>query len=181
MKKTMSTEKIIEYYIKLAKKESKHKKVYIQRKNGLIYFSNGEFIASFATIRKEALVFLQETFNFAAGEDDFCLEVLGDYCKNSETTIAEYVPTTLEDGSLLYIGVSAEDTRKTVYAFSDGEKLFVYDEKYVRPIKWGTFSKAHLPNSIYTMCIYTEIDIEIAVLPNIDRAQFEKIAKLMNR
>lgn len=65
--KKMSAEKILEYYIKLAKKEAKVRKVYIQRKGATIYFSNGEFIASFAVVRENMIDFLQETFNFTAG------------------------------------------------------------------------------------------------------------------
>lgn len=65
--KKMSAEKILEYYIKLAKKETKVKKVYIQRKGNTIYFTNGEFIASFAAVRENMVDFLQETFNFIAG------------------------------------------------------------------------------------------------------------------
>ena len=180
MKKT-STEKVLEYYIKLAKKETKVKKVYIQRKDATIYFSNGEFICSFATFRENMIDFLQETFNFTAGDDNFCIECLGDYCVKSKRTIAEFMPTELKDGSLLYTGVSAEDTRRTVYAFSDGENLFAYDEKYVKPIKWCTFGKALVQNTKFTMCVYMNIDIFIAVLPNIDYTQFAKIARLMNK
>lgn len=181
MKKT-NTEKTLEYYIKLAKKEAKHRKIYIQRKDDTIYFSNGDFIVSFATIRKNTLEFLQETFNFTSGKDNFCFETLGeDYCKNSGTTIAEYMPTMLENGEMFYTGINAEDTHRTACAFSDGQNLFVYNEKYVKPIKWEMFGKAHLSNSIYTMCVYTELDVEIAILPIVDHAQFTKIAKLLNK
>lgn len=179
MKKT-SSEKVLEYYIKLAKKETKVKKVYIQRKDATIYFSNGEFIASFATFRENMFDFLQETFNFTAG-GNFCIECLGDYCVKSEQTIAEFMPTTLEEDSLYYTGVSAEDARRTVYAFSDGEKLFAYDEKYVKPIKWCTFGKALVRNTKFTMCVYMNLDISIAVLPNINCTQFAKVARLMNK
>lgn len=179
--KKMSADKILEYYIKLAKKEAKIKKVYIQRKDATIYFSNGEFIASFATIRKNAINFLQETFGFAVGEGDFCVECLGDYTHNSEQTIAEFMPTRLEDGMLFYTGVSAEDTRSTVCAFMDGEKLFVYNEKYVKPIKWCTFGKAYLRNTISTMCVYMNLDVSIAILPNINYEPFVKFASLMNK
>lgn len=176
--KKMSAEKVLKYYIKLAKKETKRRKVYIQRKDATIYFSNGEFIASFATVRENMIDFLQETFNFTAG-GNFCVECLGDYCFKSEQTIAEYMPTTLEDGSLLYTGISAEDARCTLYAFSDGEKLFAYDEKYVKPIRWCTFGKAHLPNTIYTMSIYINLDVSIVILPNVNHEQFAKFAKLL--
>lgn len=178
--KKMSAEKVLEYYVKLAKKEAKVRKVYIQRKGATIYFSNGEFIASFAVVRENMIDFLQDTFNFIAG-GNFCVECLGDYCIKSEQTLAEYMPTTLEDGSLFYTGVSAEDTRRTVYAFSDGEKLFAYDEKYFKPIKWCTFGKAHLRNTKFTMCVYMNLDISIAVLPNVDHTQFAKVARLMNK
>lgn len=178
MKKT-SAEKVLEYYIKLAKKETKVRKVYIQRKDATIYFSNGEFICSFATFRENTIDFLQETFNFTAGDDNFCIECLGDYCVKSEHTIAEFMPTVLESDSLYYTGVSAEGHRRTVYAFSDGEKLFVYNEKYVKPIKWCTFGKALVRNTKFTMCVYMNLDISIAVLPNIDYTQFAKVAKLM--
>lgn len=181
MKKT-STEKTIKYYIKLAKKESKRRKLYIQRKNDTIFFSNGAFIVSFSAVRKDMLNFLQETFDFVAGEEDFCVEVLNDYCKNSEITISRYMPTTLEDGTLFYTGVNAEETRRTIYAFSDNVNLFAYDEKYVKPIKWGMFGKAHLPNSIYTMCVYIEMDLQIVVFPIVKHnSQFVKIAKLLNK
>lgn len=180
MKKT-DTAKILEYYIKLAKKETKVRKVYIQRKDATIYFSNGNFIVCFATIRNDAIKLMRDTFNFTAGEDDFCIACHGDYCIKSEQTIAEFMPTELEDGSLFYTGVSAEDTRRTVYAFSDMEKLFAYDEKYVKPIKWCTFGKAHLRNTKFTMCVYMNLDVSIAVLPNVDHAQFAKVARLMNK
>lgn len=178
--KKMSAEKVLEYYIKLAKKETKVRKVYIQRKDATIYFSNGEFIASFAAVRANIIDFIQETFNFTAG-GNFCVECLGDYCVKSEQTIAEYMPTTLESGSLYYTGVSAEGTRRTVYGLTDGEKLFAYDEKYVKPIRWCTFGKAHLPNSIYTMCVYLNLDVFIAILPNVNHEQFAKFASLMNK
>ena len=177
--KKMSAEKILEYYIKLAKKETKVKKVYIQRKGNTIYFTNGEFIASFAAVRENMIDFLQETFNFIAG-GNFCVRCLGDYCAKSEQTIAEFMPT-LEDGSLYYTGVSAEDARRTIYAFTDGEKLFAYDEKYVKPIRWCTFGKAYLPNTIFTMCVYMNLDVSIAILPNTNHEQFVKFAKLMNK
>lgn len=168
--------------LRKANKESKQGKLYIQRKNDTIFFSNGAFIISFAAVRKDMLNLLQETFDFVAGEEDFCLEALGDYCKNSEQAIAGYMPTTLENGTLSYTGVSAEDARRTVYAFTDGEKLFAYDKKYVKPIKWGMFGKAHLPNSIYTMCVYIEIDLQIVVFPIVEHnSQFVKIAKLLNK
>lgn len=177
--KKMSAEKILEYYIKLAKKETKVKKVYIQRKGNTIYFTNGEFIASFAAVRENMIDFLQETFNFIAG-GNFCVRCLGDYCAKSEQTIAEFMPT-LEDGSLYYTGVSAEDARRTIYAFTDGEKLFAYNEKYVKPIRWCTFGKAYLPNTIFTMCVYMNLDVSIAILPNTNHEQFVKFAKLMNK
>lgn len=175
--KKMSAEKILEYYIKLAKKETKVKKVYIQRKGNTIYFTNGEFIASFAAVRENMIDFLQETFNFIAG-GNFCVRCLGDYCIKSEQTIAEFMPT-LEDGLLYYTGVSAEDARRTIYAFTDGEKLFAYDEKYVKPIRWCTFGKAYLPNTIFTMCVYMNLDVSIAILPNTNHEQFVKFAKLI--
>lgn len=175
--KKMSAEKILEYYIKLAKKETKVRKVYIQRKDATIYFTNGEFIASFAAVRENMIDFLQETFNFIAG-GNFCVRCLGDYCAKSEQTIAEFMPT-LEDGSLYYTGVSAEDARRTIYAFTDGEKLFAYDEKYVKPIRWCTFGKAYLPNTIFTMCVYMNLDVSIAILPNTNHEQFVKFAKLI--
>ena len=176
--KKMSAEKVLEYYIKLAKKETKVKKVYIQRKDATIYFSNGEFICSFATFRENMIDFLQETFNFTAGNDNFCVECLGDYCVKSERTIAEFMPTTLESDSLYYTGISAEDTRRTVCAFTDGEKLFAYDEKYVKPIRWSTFGKALLRNTNFIMCMYLNLDVSIAILPINDHSQFAKFAKL---
>lgn len=175
--KKMSAEKVLEYYIKLAKKEAKVRKIYIQRKDATIYFSNGEFIASFAAVRENMIDFIQETFNFTAG-GNFCVECLGDYCVKSEQTITEFMPTTLEDGSLYYTGVSAEDTRRTVCAFMDGEKLFAYDEKYVKPIKWCTFGKALLRNTNFVMSVYMNLDVSIAILPNTNHAQFAKFAKL---
>lgn len=175
--KKMSAEKVLEYYIKLAKKETKVRKVYIQRKGDTIYFTNGEFIASFAAVRENMIDFLQETFNFIAG-GNFCVRCLGDYCAKSEQTIAEFMPT-LEKGSLYYTGVSAEDARRTIYAFTDGEKLFAYDEKYVKPVRWCTFGKAYLPNTIFTMCVYMNLDVSIAILPNTNHEQFVKFAKLM--
>lgn len=177
--KKMSAEKVLEYYIKLAKKETKVRKVYIQQKGDTIYFTNGEFIASFAAVRENMIDFLQETFNFIAG-GNFCVRCLGDYCIKSEQTIAEFMPT-LEDGSLYYTGVSAEDARRTIYAFTDGEKLFAYDEKYVKPVRWCTFGKAYLPNTIFTMCVYMNLDVSIAILPNTNHEQFVKFAKLMNK
>lgn len=178
--KKMSAEKVLEYYIKLAKKETKVRKVYIQQKGDTIYFSNGEFIASFAAVRENIIDFIQETFNFTAG-GNFCVECLGDYCVKSEQTIAEFMPTILEDGSLYYTGVSAERIRRTVYAFTDGEKLFAYDEKYVKPIRWCTFGKAYLRNTIFTMCVYMNLDVSIAILPNTNHEQFAKFASLMNK
>lgn len=178
--KKMSAEKILEYYIKLVKKETKVKKVYIQRKGNTIYFTNGEFIASFAAVRENMIDFLQETFNFIAG-GNFCVRCLGDYCIKSKQTIAEFMPTTLEEGSLYYTGVSAEDARRTVYGFTDGEKLFAYDEKYIKPIRWCTFGKAHLRNTNFTMCVYMNLDVSIAILSNINHEQFAKFAKLMNK
>ena len=175
--KKMSAEKVLEYYIKLAKNETKVRKVYIQRKDATIYFTNGEFIASVAAVRENMIDFLQETFNFIAG-GNFCVRCLGDYCAKSEQTIAEFMPT-LEDGSLYYTGVSAEDARRTIYAFTDGEKLFAYDEKYVKPIRWCTFGKAYLPNTIFTMCVYMNLDVSIAILPNTNHEQFVKFAKLI--
>ena len=177
--KKMSAEKILEYYIKLAKKLTKVRKVYIQRKGDTIYFSNGEFICSFSTIRENMIDFLQETFNFTAGDDDFCYRISVNYCIKSEQTIAEFMPTTLEEGLLYYTGVSAEDARRTVYGLTDGKKLFAYDEKYIKPIRWCTFGKTHLPNSIYTMCIYMNLDVSIAILPNVNHEQFVKFAKLI--
>lgn len=177
--KKMSAEKVLEYYIKLAKKETKVRKVYIQQKGDAIYFTNGEFIASFAAVRENMIDFLQETFNFIAG-GNFCVRCLGDYCIKSEQTIAEFMPT-LEDGSLYYTGVSAEDAWRTIYAFTDGEKLFAYDEKYVKPVRWCTFGKAYLPNTIFTMCVYMNLDVSIAILPNTNHEQFVKFAKLMNK
>lgn len=179
--KKMSAEKVLEYYIKLAKKETKVRKVYIQRKDTTIYFSNSIFIVSFAAVRENVIDFIQETFNFIVGKGDFCVECLGDYTHNSEQTIAEYMPTTLEDGSLLYTGISAEDARRTLYAFFDGEKLFAYDKKYIKPIRWCAFGKTHLPNSIYTMCIYLNLDVSIAILPNVNHKQFTKFVRLMNK
>lgn len=176
--KKMSAEKILEYYIKLAKKETKVRKVYIQRKDAIIYFSNGEFICSFATVRENMIDFLQETFNFTAG-GNFCVECLGDYCVKSEQTIAEFMPTMLESGSLYYTGVSAEDTRRTVYGFTDGEQLFAYDEKYVKPIRWCTFGKALLRNTNFIMSVYIDLDVSIAILPNVNHEQFAKFAKLL--
>ena len=175
--KKMSAEKVLEYFIKLAKKETKVRKVYIQRKDATIYFSNGEFIASFAAVRENMIDFIQETFNFTAG-GNFCVRCLGDYCVKSEQTIAEFMPTVLESGSLYYTGVSAEGTRRTVYGLTDGEKLFAYDEKYIKPIRWCTFGKAHLSNSIYTMCMYLNLDVSIVILPNVNHEQFAKFAKL---
>lgn len=179
--KKMSAEKVLEYYIKLAKKETKVKKVYIQRKEDMIYFTNGEFIARFATVRENMIDFLQETFNFTAGDDNFCIECLGDYCVKSEQTIAEFMPTVLEDGSLYYTGVSAEDARHTVYGFTDGEKLFAYDEKYVKPIRWCMFGKALLRNTNFVMSVYMNLEVSIAILPNVNHEQFAKVARLMNK
>lgn len=175
--KKMSAEKVLEYFIKLAKKETKQRKVYIQRKDATIYFSNGEFIASFAAVRENMIDFLQETFNFTAG-GNFCVRCLGDYCVKSEQTIAEFMPTVLESGSLYYTGISAEGTRRTVYGLTDGEKLFAYDEKYIKPIRWCTFGKALLQDTIFTMCIYMNLDVSIAFLPNTNHEQFAKFAKL---
>ena len=86
---------------------------------------------------------------------------------------------TLEDGSLYYTGVSAEDARRTVYAFTDGEKLFAYDEKYIKPIRWCAFGKAYLRNTKFTMCVYLNLDVSIAILPNMNHEQFVKFARLM--
>ena len=178
--KKMSAEKALEYFIKLAKKETKVRKVYIQQKDATIYFTNGEFICSFATVRENMVNFLQETFNFIAG-GNFCVECLGDYCVKSEQTIAEFMPTTLENGSLHYTGISAEDTWRTLCAFSDGEKLFAYNEKYVKPIRWRTFGKAFLRNTNFIMGVYMNLDISVAILPNVNHEQFAKFAKLMNK
>lgn len=177
--KKMSAEKVLEYYIKLAKKETKRRKVYIQRKDATIYFSNGEFICNFAAVREDVIDLIQETFNFTAGNDNFCVECLGDYCFKSEQTIVEFMPTTLENGSLYYTGISAENAWRTLYAFSDGEKLFAYDEKYIKPIRWCTFGKAFLRNTNFIMSIYMNLDVSIAILPNLNHEQFVKFAKLL--
>lgn len=64
---------------------------------------------------------------------------------------------------------------------TEGEKLFAYDEKYVKPIRWCTFGKAHLRNTNFTMCVYMNLDVSIAILSNINHEQFAKFAKLMNK
>lgn len=46
--KKMSAEKILEYYIKLAKKETKVKKVYIQRKGNVRLYEFRCFYRNFA-------------------------------------------------------------------------------------------------------------------------------------
>ena len=45
----------------------------------------------------------------------------------------------------------------------------------------NTFGKAYVRNTKFTMCVYLNLDVSIAILPNVNHEQFAKFARLMNK
>ena len=178
MKKTDA--KMIDYFVKLAQKESKKKRIIFERVNEVVYFTNGEFVCSFSAERPEQFLSLCGVFGLPV-VGDFRKEYNnGNLCDSNFSVKGACDMQKKEDCNLSFTGVSVEvnDKKEVIDVFSDKKTVYFYNDKYTKPLKGMCFEGLNM-NGLTCAC-YKCLDIAVYILPLKNCAKFEAVAKLMN-
>ena len=175
---------VINYYIKLAQKISKKKRIFFERKDGIIYFSDGCFLCSFSVERTEEFLTLCAAFGLSAVEERFTVEYTNGSLYHGGQVISKAVETAKENAKekhLMFTGVSAyaHNIDTNVDVLTDKQSVYFYNEKYTKPLK--TLYLNGSENNGWTWAVYEIMDIFCMILPVRTCDSLEAVVKIMNK
>nr|DAH10730.1 MAG TPA: hypothetical protein [Caudoviricetes sp.] len=170
---------VIGYYIKLAQKLSKKKRVYFERKEDTVYFSDGCFVCSFSVERVEEFLTLCATFTLPTS-GDFIAEYNNGNIFHSDTSIKNAIAfEAMEENNLMFTGVSCYENKLNIDVFADSKNVYFYNAQYIKPLKdKGLYLNAVNKNG-YMWAVYNVLDVCCVVLPCRTCESLAKVAKLM--
>ena len=174
---------VINYYIKLAQKLSKKKRIYFERKEDIIYFTDGCFCCSFSVERVQEFLSLCGAFNLPTNED-FTAEYNNDNIFHSDISIKNIIMFEgAEENSLMFTGVSCWErtTNVNIDVFADNENVYFYNAQYTKPMKDKNLYLNGVNKNGYMWAVYNSLDICCLVLPCTKCYGLVKVAELMNK
>lgn len=174
---------IIGYYIKLAQKLSKKKCIYFERKEDIVYFTDGSFCCSFSVERKEEFCSLCGAFNLPL-EGDYTGEYYNGELFNNNVSVKKLVTLEgVEDNHLMFTGVSCYErsTSVNIDVFADNNAVYFYNALYTKPMKDKNLYLNGVNKNGYMWAIYNILDVCCLVLPCKHCESLAKVAKLMNK
>lgn len=175
---------VIGYYIKLAQKLSKKKRIHFERKEDTIYFSDGCFVCSFSAERVEDFLTLCAAFALPTTED-FTAEYNNGNLFHSDASIKNAVTFEgAEDNHLMFTGVSCYErsTNINIDVFADNNAVYFYNALYTKPMKdKNLYLNGVNKNNGCMWAVYNILDVCCLVLPCRHCDSLVKVAKLMNK
>lgn len=174
---------VISYYIKLAQKLSKKKRIFFERKEDIIYFTDGFFMCSFSVERKEEFCSLCGTFGLPfAG--DYTGEYYDGELFNNNVSVKKLVTFEgAEDSHLMFTGVSCYEriTNVNIDVFADNNAVYFYNAQYTKPLKENLYLNGVNKNNGCMWAVYNILDVCVLVLPCRKCDSLAKVAELMNK
>lgn len=174
---------VINYYIKLAQKLSKKKRIHFERKEDIVYFSDGCFVCSFSVERREEFLTLCRAFNLPTDED-FTAEYNNGNVFYNATSIKNVITFEgAEDSHLMFTGVSCweRSTNVNIDVFADNEGVYFYNALYSKPLKDKNLYLNGVNKNGYMWAVYNILDVCCLVLPCRKCDSLVKVAELMNK
>nr|DAT93735.1 MAG TPA: hypothetical protein [Caudoviricetes sp.] len=174
---------VINYYIKLAQKLSKKKRIYFEREADTVYFSDGCFACSFSVERVQEFLTLCGVFNLPTNED-FTAEYNNGNIFHNETSIKNVIMfEDAEENSLMFTGVSCwkRTTNVNIDVFADNENVYFYNAQYTKPMKDKNLYLNGVNKNGYMWAVYSSLDICCLVLPCTKCDGLAKVVELMNK
>lgn len=174
---------VIGYYIKLAQKLSKKKRIYFERKEDTIYFSDGCFVCSFSVERVEDFLTLCAAFTLPT-TGDFTAEYNNGNIFHSDTSIKNVITFEgAEDSHLMFTGVSCYErsTNVNIDVFTDNNAVYFYNALYTKPMKDKNLYLNGVNKNGGMWVVYNILDVCCLVLPCRHCESLAKVAKLMNK
>lgn len=172
---------VIKYYIKLAQKLSKKKRIYFERKEDIIYFTDGAFMCSFSVDRIEEFLTLCAVFTLPTDED-FTAQYNNGSIFYNETSIKNVVTfEVVEENNLMFTGVSCYENKLNIDVFADNENVYFYNAQYIKPLKDKGLYLNEVNKNGYMWAVYNVLDVCCVVLPCRTCNSLAKVAKLLNK
>lgn len=178
---------VIGYYIKLAQKLSKKKRIYFERKEDTIYFSDGCFVCSFSVERVEEFLTLCAAFTLPT-TGDFTAEYNNGNIFHSDTSIKNAVAFEgVGENHLMFTGVSccennSENNKINIDVFADNNAVYFYNAQYTKPMKdKNLYLNGVNKNNGCMWAVYNILDVCCLVLPCRHCESLTKVARLMNK
>ena len=175
---------VIKYYIKLAQKLSKKKRIYFERDKDTVYFSDGCFVCAFSVERKEEFCALCSAFNLPWAGD-----YMAEFCDGNLFDNKMYIKDLVDESTkkpgkcLMFTGVSTyeRNTKMNIDVFSDNKTVFFYNSMYTKPLKDNDLYLYKANNNGWTWAVYNVLDVCFLVFPCVSADSLVKVAKLMNK
>ena len=174
---------VINYYIKLAQKLSKKKRIVFERKEDIVYFSDGCFVCSFSVERVEEFLTLCAAFTLPT-TGDFTAEYNNGNILHNNTSIKNVITFEgAEDSHLMFTGVSCYErsTNVNIDVFADNNTVYFYNALYSKPLKDKNLYLNGVNKNGYMWAVYSILDVCVLVLPCRKCDSLVKVAELMNK
>ena len=174
---------VIGYYIKLAQKLSKKKRIYFERKENTVYFSDGCFVCSFSVERVQEFLTLCGAFNLPT-DKDFTAEYNNGNVFHNNVSIKNVITLEgAEDNHLMFTGVSCYEwsTKLNIDVFADNNAVYFYNTLYTKPMKDKNLYLNGVNKNGCMWAVYNILDVCVLVLPCNRCDNLAKVAKLMNK
>ncbi len=174
---------VINYYIKLAQKLSKKKRIYFERKEDIVYFIDGCFCCSFSVERKEEFLTLCAALSLPI-DGEFTAEYSNGNVFHNPVSIKNVVTFEgAEENCLMFTGVSCweRSTNVTIDVFADNESVYFYNTLYSKPLKDKNLYLNGVNKNGYMWAVYNILDVCVLVLPCKKCDSLAKVAELMNK
>ena len=172
---------VISYYIKLAQKLSKKKHIFFERKEDIVYFTDGSFCCSFSVERKEEFCSLCGAFKLPL-EGDYTGEYYNGELFDNNVSVKKLVTLEgVEDNHLMFTGVSCYErsTNVNIDVLADNNAVYFYNALYTKPMKDKSLNGVN--KNGYMWVVYNILDVCCLVLPCRNCESLMKVAKLMNK
>ena len=185
---------VLEYYAKLCKKVYKKKSLYFEKDFNNLYISNGDFVVVFdINVYREAYDIIQDYFNFKWDKTTKYVVAKDGIVDLSVLSIKENVQKTFngqgienkndESMSIYYTGINAEyianKTQNDVW--TDGNKLFVYNDLYVKPFKNITVNTIPINSKNAYAAHYGFYSTHVFVMPMIKEATLDRFFDIVSK
>ena len=174
---------VINYYIKLAQKLSKKKRIHFERKEDIVYFSDGCFVCSFSVERVEEFLTLCAAFTLPT-DKDFTAEYNNGNVFHNNVSIKNIITLEgAEENCLMFTGVSCweRSTNVTIDVFADTNTVYFYNAMYTKPMKDKGLYINGVNKSDCMWAVYNILDVCVLVLPCKKCNSLAKVAELMNK
>lgn len=185
---------VLEYYAKLCKKVYKQKSLYFEKDFNKLYISNGDFVAIFdINVYKEAYDIIQSYFNFDWNKTSKYVVVKDGVVDLSILSLKENVQKNFagqeienkndEALSIYYTGINAENRANKTQSdvWTDGNKLFVYNNLYVKPFKNVAINAVGINGKNAYAAHYDFFGTHVFVMPIIRNATLDRFFDIVSK